>query len=190
LFESNSTDQVQEEEITADQQGQPTAGFYGCTRQGSQGTNNYGHRRSATNFYGRSQDRKVSTRPPHGEAAINFPEHSPDHHAWQPGEYLPSGSTQQDIFSLVSEMQGVITAEIQKVQASVETLAGRVNKLENDLSSAEHCSHRTPSSSASGSLSSTDSSTEKSGRKRCIPTALAVNKYWHLLPVGLCSLPI
>lgn len=37
---------------------------------------------------------------------------------------------QPDICTLIAEMQGVISAEIQKVQVAVET--GRVSKLEND----------------------------------------------------------
>ena len=100
--------------------------FYGCTRRSdNQSTSFYTQRPSsqATNFYGResspNHQSRSTTRPSHVESipgcsTLNY---SPDHHAWQPGEYLnlPSGSTQQDVFSLVSEMQGVITAEIQKV---------------------------------------------------------------------------
>ena len=110
---------------------------------------------------------------------------SSDRRSWQPGEYLPSGSmdifptqeehAQHDIYTLVSKMQGAITAEIQKVQSSVNELLVRVTEIEKELSTTEHrCSCHTPASSTS--LSSSDSNTEKSGRKRCIPTALSVSK--------------
>lgn len=95
------------------------------------------------------------------------------HQTWQPGEYLPEFTPPTDLHSLLSEMQGAITAEIQKVQASVETLTGRVNQLEKDMSGTTEqlklC--QTPTSS---SLSSTDSS-EKSVRKKRIPIALSVS---------------
>ena len=93
---------------------------------------------------------------------------------WQPGEYLPSSynAPQPDFFTLLSQMQGSITAEIRKVQASVEVLAGRVNKLEKDLMGTTEQLHlcQTPPSS-----SSADPNGDKSMRKKRTPIALSVS---------------
>jgi Mg2+ and Co2+ transporter CorA len=58
---------------------------------------------------------------------------------WQPGEYLvPARNepSQQDIQSLLSQMQSAISTQIQKVQMSLDTLSGQVDHLEDRYSRA------------------------------------------------------
>ena len=64
-------------------------------------------------------------------------------------------------------MQSAITAQIQKVQASVDTLYSRVDKLENDLSAtAEQTRLYHTSLSSSGSSTGIDTDHDESGKRR------------------------
>ena len=56
--------------------------------------------------------------------------------AWQPGQYIPSVSTEpiDDIYSLLAGMQQSITKQLDKLHDSVRSLSHRLNKLEDAVS--------------------------------------------------------
>ena len=52
---------------------------------------------------------------------------------WQPGQYLPSHTEpppEPDFYTLLVQMKSSISTQLQQVQTSVDTLSGRVDKLE------------------------------------------------------------
>ena len=67
-----------------------------------------------------------------------------DDESWQPGDYSvpPQNSPPPYIHCLLSDMQSAITTEIKKV----DSLCGRVNKLEDDVK--EHMLNASVSSSS------------------------------------------
>ena len=148
--------------------------FYGSTHIQRESSPIY-----ARSFYGHAH--RESSPDNHTRSAastLGDPQISPNHHTWEPGllglcTCPQPNPAQPNVCSLIAEMQRFISAEIQKVQVAVETLGGRVSKLEKDyIDGTEHHLGHTPMSSASHS--STDSSVERS-RKRCIPTVLSVS---------------
>ena len=81
---------------------------------------------------------------------------------------------QPDIQSLLSQMQTAITTQIQKVQMSLDSLSGRVDRLENDASgTAEQL--RLCQASLSSSSSSTDSEGSSKKRKRHVAPDISVS---------------
>lgn len=111
---------------------------------------------SASRFYG-------NTRLPSNQVDSNPVQ------TWQPGEFLPPSQIPLDVppplpdfHSLIMDMQQAVTTEIHKVQQSVDSLARRVDQIEQNLdASTSSC---TPSSARSTRT-----------RKKCTPTALSVS---------------
>ena len=114
-----------------------------------------------------------------------------DDEPWQPGEYLvpaQSEPPQPDIQSLLSQMQSAISTQIEKVQMSLDTLSGRVDHLEDNMSgTAEQlllCQ-----ASLNSSSSSTDSEEPSKQRRRHIAPDKSVSISMLCLPVCTCFLP-
>ena len=94
--------------------------------------------------------------------------------AFQSVEHINSAteSSNDDIHSMLAEMQRSITTEVKKVQESVSALSDRLDKIEEDfkeIKSRDACSTPTTSSAV-------DSSGGSIRRKRQTPTALSVNE--------------
>ena len=102
---------------------------------------------------------------------------------WQPGEYLPRTSTAThspspnpppDFHALIMNMQQAVTSEIHKVQLSVESLAHRVDKIENDICNINEQEHGSASASVSACTPPIQQSMS-TARKKCTPVALSVS---------------
>ena len=77
-------------------------------------------RQSSNTFYGRASSSRRTSTPIH------------DNEPWQLGDYLVPARNeppQPDIQSLLSQMQNASTTQIQKVQMSLDSLSGRVDRL-------------------------------------------------------------
>jgi len=83
---------------------------------------------------------------------------------------------QESIHSLLSEMQSAITAQIQKVQTSVDSLSNRVDQLEDDISyTVEQVQLYKTSLASLNSSSSTESEGPCKQRRRRIPPDVSVS---------------
>jgi hypothetical protein len=78
-----------------------------------------------------------TTRPTSCQSSSSFYGRAYLEDKWQPGEYLlpvRNEPSQQDIQSLLSQMQSAISTQIQKVQMSLDTLSGQVDNLVGNMS--------------------------------------------------------
>lgn len=96
--------------------------------------------------------------------------------SWQPGEYLVPHPPQPDIQSLLSQTQSAITAQIQRVQTSVDNLSGRVDRLEDNISDTTE-QLQLCQASLSSSSTSTDSEEPSRQRKRRVAPDKSVSLY-------------
>ena len=92
---------------------------------------------------------------------------------WQPGEYIVTPRAeppQPDIQALLSQMQSAISAQIQKVQTSVDNLSGRVDRLEDNMSdTAEQLQLYQASLSSSSSTTDSEDSISRQRQRRVAP---------------------
>ena len=100
---------------------------------------------------------------------------------WQPGQYIPQSSEPSppppppDFYSLLVQMKNSISTQIQQVQTSVDSLSGRVDKLEQKMSGAAERIRLSETSLSSSSSPSSEPSYGVGQRKRRISTDLAVS---------------
>ena len=84
-----------------------------------------------------SRHQRGPSRTPLGFYGHTRARRSPEEETWQPGQYLPSHTEpppEPDFYTLLVQMKSSISTQLQQVQTSVDTLSGRVDKLERDWS--------------------------------------------------------
>ena len=93
---------------------------------------------------------------------------------------------QPDIQSLLSQVQSAITTQIQKVQMSLDSLFGQVDRLE-DYTSSTAEQLRLCQASLSSSSSSPDSEESSKQRKRRIAPDISVSSKCVCHPSHICT---